>query len=75
MAMVLFGAPLAVRPQRTASAGLAMGLSLMVIMGYYLLWTFCTQVAKSGAALPQVLAYFPCVLMATLGTILIARKS
>lgn len=75
MAMVLVGAPLGVRPQRTASAGLAMGLSLMVILGYYLMWTLCTQIGKAGSAAPVVLAYLPVTALAIIGTVLLWRKS
>ena len=75
IAMVLVGAPLGVRPQRTASAGLAMGLSLMVILGYYLLWTFCTQMGKAGGAGPVLLAYLPPLALAATGAYLLWRKS
>ena len=75
MAMLLVGAPLGVRPQRTASAGLAMGISLMVILGYYLLWTFCTQWGKGGGQAPVFAAYLPVAIIALTGTISLLRKS
>ena len=75
MAMLLAGAPLGVRPQRTASAGLAMGISLIVILGYYLLWTFCTQWGKGGGQAPVFAAYLPVAIIALTGTILLLRKS
>ena len=75
VAMVLLGAPLGVRPQRTASPGLAMGLSLMVILGYYLLWTFCTQWGKAGGGGPIIAAYLPALALAATGTFLLWRKS
>ena len=75
LAMVLVGAPLGVRPQRTASAGLAMGLSLMVILGYYLIWTLCTQIGKAGSQGPLFLAYLPAAALALTGTVLLWRKS
>lgn len=75
IAMVLLGAPLGVRPQRTASPGLAMGLSLMVILGYYLLWTFCTQWGKSGHSAPIFTAYLPAFVLAAVGLFTLWRKS
>ena len=75
MAMLLIGAPLGVRPQRTASPGLAMGISLIVILGYYLLWTFCTQWGKGGGQWPVFAAYLPLLVVALVGGVLLARKS
>ena len=75
MAMLVIGAPLGVRPQRTASAGLAMGISLMVILGYYLLWTFCTQWGKGGGQGPVFAAYLPLLILSSVGVILLIRKT
>ena len=74
IAMLLIGAPLGIRPQRTASAGLAMGISLMVILGYYLLWTLCTQWGKGGGQGPILAAYLPVGVLAIVGLVLLARK-
>ena len=75
MAMVLVGVPLGVRPARTASAGVAMGVSLVVILGYYLLWTFCTQWGKGGGDWPIFAAYLPLLILTLTGTVLLIRKS
>ena len=74
LAMLLIGAPLGVRPQRTASAGLAMGISLMVILGYYLTWTFCTQWGKGGGNAPVLAAYLPVAALSVIGIVLLIRK-
>ncbi len=74
-AMVLIGAPLGVRPQRTASAGLALGLSLMVLLGYYVVWTLVTQWGKGGGTQPLVAAYLPLVILAGMGAFLTWKKS
>ena len=74
IAMLLIGAPLGVRPQRTASAGLAMGISLMVILGYYLLWTLCTQWGKGGGNAPILAAYLPVAALSAIGVALLIRK-
>ncbi len=74
IAMLLIGAPLGVRPQRTASAGLAMGISLMVILAYYLGWTFCAQWGKGGGQMPIVAAYLPVAVLGAVGVALLIRK-
>ena len=73
-AMLLIGAPLGVRPQRTASAGLALGLSLMVLLSYYLVWTLVSQWGKGGGPQPMIAAYLPFLILAGLGAILTAKK-
>ena len=74
IAMLLIGAPLGVRPQRSASAGLAMGISLMVILAYYLFWTFCAQWGKGGGQMPIVAAYLPVAALGAIGIVLLLRK-
>ncbi len=75
IAMVLIGAPLGVRPQRTASAGLALGLSLMVLLGYYVLWTLTSQWGKAGGGQPLLAAYLPFLMLVGLGAFLTWKKS
>jgi lipopolysaccharide export system permease protein len=75
LGMVLVGIPLGIRPQRTASPGMAMGLSLIVMLSYYMFWVLCTNIGKAGIALPNVVAYLPVVALFTVGSILIAKKS
>ncbi len=74
-AMLLIGAPLGIRPQRTASAGLALGLSLMVLLSYYIVWTLVTQWGKGGFPAPILAAYLPFLILTGLGALLIAQKS
>jgi len=73
--MVLVGIPLGIRPQRTASAGMAMGLSLIVMLSYYMFWVLCTNVGKGGIALPELVAYLPVIGLFITGSVLIAKKS
>ena len=74
-AMVLIGAPLGVRPQRTASSGLALGLSLMVLLSYYIVWTLTSQWGKGGGPQPMLAAYLPFGILAGLGAFLTWKKS
>lgn len=75
LTMVLVGAPLGVRPQRTASAGLALGLSLMVLLGYYIVWTLVSTWGKGGGGQPLVAAYLPFAILFGLGAILTWKKN
>ncbi len=74
-AVVLIGAPLGVRPQRSASAGIAMGLSLAALLVYYVVWTWASQLGKAGLGNPYILAYFPLALTLVIAAILMKIKS
>lgn len=74
-AVVLIGAPLGVRPQRSASAGIAMGLSLAALLVYYVVWTWASQLGKGGLGNPYVLAYFPLTLTLIIAAVLMKIKS
>ena len=75
MAMILVGAPLGVRPQRTASSGLALGLSLMVLLSYYIVWTLVSTWGKGGGQQPILAAYLPCAILFSLGLFLTWKKN
>jgi lipopolysaccharide export system permease protein len=74
IALVLIGAPLGIRPQRS-SAGFAMGLSLAVLLLYYVVWTWAGQLGKYGAANPYLMAYLPFMITLGAGLVLVAKKS
>lgn len=74
LALILVGAPLGLRPQRS-SGGVAMGLSLAVLLLYYVLWTMLSQSGKGGMGNPYLLAYFPTIITTIIGVVLIAKKS
>lgn len=57
LALVLIGVPLGLRPQRSASSGVAMGLSLVVLLGYYIVYVWTQTVGGAGASNPMVMAY------------------
>lgn len=73
--MILIGAPLGIRPQRTASAGLALGLSLFVVLGYYIIWTIATSWGKAGGQAPVFMAYLSFLIIAVTGVVMVMRKS
>jgi lipopolysaccharide export system permease protein len=74
LALVLVGAPLGVRPQRS-SGGFAMGLSLAVLLVYYVVWTGATQLGKSGVAPPVFTAYVPLLVTTCIGGLLVYGKT
>ncbi len=75
LAVVLIGAPLGVRPQRSASAGIAMGLSLATLLIYYIVWSWISQVGKGGLGNPIMLAYAPLTIMLIIAAVLMKIKS
>ena len=72
--LILIAAPLGIRPQRS-SGGVSLGLSLMILLVYYVVWTWATKVGKSGLADPYLLAYLPLGLTVIAGSILTFQKS
>ena len=72
--LILIAAPLGIRPQRS-SGGVSMGVSLMILLGYYVVWTWATKVGKSGLGDPYLLAYLPLGLATIAGLILTYQKS
>jgi lipopolysaccharide export system permease protein len=72
--LVLIGAPLGVRPQRSGG-GFAMGLSLAVLLLYYIAWSWVSQVGKAGYGVPILLAYAPLGLTLVIGAVLMKLKS
>jgi lipopolysaccharide export system permease protein len=74
IALVLIGAPLGVRPQRSGG-GFAMGLSLAVLLLYYIAWSWVSQVGKAGYGMPILLAYGPLALTLVIGGVLMKLKS
>lgn len=75
LAVVLIGAPLGVRPQRSASAGIAMGLSLAALLVYYIVWSWASQIGKAGLGNPYLLAYMPLGLTLAIAAVLMKIKS
>ena len=49
----LIAAPLAIRSHRT-SAGIGIGISLLVIFVYYIVWNYGSSLAHNGAVLPFI---------------------
>lgn len=57
LCLVLIGVPLGIRPPRTTGSGVAIGLSLLVLLAYYVVWVFTQTVGTGGRGNPVMLAY------------------
>jgi len=74
LALILVGCPLGIRPQRS-SGGVSFGVSLIVILVYYGIWTWMAYGGKSGEADPLFAAYLPLCLTTVIGAVLLWKKS
>jgi len=74
LVLILVGAPLGLRPQRT-SGGFSIGISLIVIMAYYVTWTWASQLGKAGKVPPIPAAYISVILTGVVGLFLVTKKS
>ena len=72
--LVLVGAPLALRPQR-ASGGFSMGLSLVVLLAYYVLWSTAQGIGRGGLVNPIFMGYLPAASTLLIGLVLFWKKS
>ncbi len=73
LAFALVGVPLGLRSPRSGSGG-AMGLSLVVLLLYYVGWTWTSTLGRAGAANPLLMAYLAPGLVALTGALLVWRK-
>jgi len=69
---VLIGAPLGLRSQRTGSA-LGLGLSVLIIFAYYVIWNYLAILAGRGAFPPLWAAWTPNLIGLAIGAGLIYR--
>ncbi len=70
----LVGVPLGAGTKQRSSGG-AMGLSLLVLVFYYVTWTAVTTLGRAGTLNPIVAAYFALVVMSVGGLVLVRRAS
>lgn len=72
--LVLVGAPLALRQQR-AGGGFSMGISLVVLLIYYVLWTWAQALGRTGSVNPILFGYAPALLTAAVGLVMFWKKN
>jgi lipopolysaccharide export system permease protein len=73
-ALILVAAPLGIRPQRSGG-GFSFGISIVVILLYYVTWSWASYVGKVGEGNPYLLAYVSVVVTTIIGLILVRKKS
>jgi lipopolysaccharide export system permease protein len=72
LAFVLVGAPLGVRPQRS-TAGLNLGMSMVIIFLYYLFSNVSTIMGRAGQMAPWLAAWMANIVLFTVGGYLYSR--
>ncbi|PQV63819.1 Lipopolysaccharide export LptBFGC system, permease protein LptF [Abditibacterium utsteinense] len=70
----LVGVPLGAQTKQRSGGG-AMGLSLLVLVFYYVVWTWAATLGRAGALDPVATAYFAVVAMSLGGAWLVRRAS
>jgi len=63
---ILVALPIAIRPQRTTGT-IGLGLALLIILVYYILYTMCQKLGAVGALPPPVAAWIPNGLLLIVG--------
>ncbi len=68
-AFALVGLPLGLHSPRTG--GGALGMSFVVLVVYYVIWTWCSTLGRPGAVNPVAMAYAPLLLISAIGAWLV----
>ncbi|MEO1131709.1 MAG: LptF/LptG family permease, partial [Cyanobacteria bacterium J06639_1] len=74
LTFALVGAPLGLRPQRTSSS-IGLGLSVLIIFGYYLAMFISQALGQVGALGPAIAAWLPNIVGCSIGGFLVYRAS
>jgi lipopolysaccharide export system permease protein len=69
---ILIAAPLGLSPQRSSGAW-GIGISMLLVLGYYILMTFAVKIVEQGVVAPIVAAWLPNLLYLFAGLILNGR--
>lgn len=74
LVFAMIGAPLAIRPSRSG-ASVGIGLSILIIFGYWFVWHLTSALASQGSLPPVVGAFAADVLGLGVGALLLVRTS
>ncbi len=66
LGFALIAAPLALRPKRTTT-GVGLGISLVIILGYYIIFNTLRVVGEQGALPPALAAWLPNMILYGIG--------
>ena len=72
-AFALVGLPLGLHSPRTG--GGALGMSFVVLVVYYVIWTWCSTLGRPGAVNPVAMAYAPLLLISAIGAWLVRLRN
>ena len=70
----LIGSPLGVQPQR-ASSSMGFGLSVVIVLIYYVFLSVCTTLGQSGKIPPLLAAWIPNLIGFAVGAFFIRKAS
>ena len=73
-AFALVGLPLGLHSPRNGGGG-ALGISFVVLLIYYVVWTWCSTLGSPGVANPILMAYTPLVLISSIGCWLVWSRN
>lgn len=71
---VLIGVPLAILPQRT-STSMGMGFSLLIVLGYFFLFTVASQMGRGSIVPPLLAAWIPNLALLVTGLFLLRVRN
>jgi len=74
LGLALIGLPLGIRPQRT-STGVGLGISLAIILAYYIILSLMRILGQGGGLPPMVADWIPNLLLYTIGLGLLIQAS
>ena len=74
LVFALIGTPLGLRPMRSSS-GMGLGLSIVIIFGYWVLMHYMTILGSNGAVSPAAAAFIPTLVGCCAGMALISRAA
>jgi lipopolysaccharide export system permease protein len=74
LVFALIGAPLGLRSHRTSSS-IGLGISLLIIFGYYVVFHYLGMFGEGGNLPPVVAAWLPNILGGLLGIVLLLRAN
>ena len=74
LVFMIMGMPMGIRPSRTSS-GVGFGLSLLVIIGFYILSAISRGIGSSGVIPPLLIAWMPNLITGAIGVQMLVKKA
>jgi lipopolysaccharide export system permease protein len=74
LVFMIIGMPMGIRPSRTSS-GVGFGLSLLVIIGFYILSAVSRGIGSSGVIPPMIIAWMPNLIAGGIGVQMLIKKA